>query len=405
MKRGILGKLQVGMLLFGIAMGVVFPVFASFFVEFRPGMKVPFAVACVAAGIAVGSFSYVLVRLILLAPLMKISWASREVSSGNIDVRLDIESPDAVGDIVGGFNTMLSTIRELLSRLAEGVQNLAQVTRTLSDIAESHKRTITEEGGHVSAISSATHQSSVSLGDIGKTLTETADFSTRVSAQAQEMLEALGNSLLSIDETEESIGKTITHLEDFRKHTQGVSEILSIVDDIADQTNLLALNAAIEAARAGEQGRGFAVVADEVRKLAEKTSSSTKKIGGLMQSLLSGMGETIAGVQSHAERVAETHKTVQQSSQSLDEMIGRVEQIASRIQAISSSTVEHNAALESIDGSLSGIDVAFKGLLTDTRKLTETSEQVNSFSSTLKGLLEKLSLSRTPGARETGASR
>jgi methyl-accepting chemotaxis protein len=132
MRIGILKRLQFGMMVFGIVMGLVFPLYAMLFVNFKPGMQIWFNLGCIIAGIMVGSFSYLLVKIILLKHLRRLAWACKEVTAGRLDVDIDLVSPDEIGEIVHGFNMMTSALQELFDEVKSGVINLGAVAGSLS---------------------------------------------------------------------------------------------------------------------------------------------------------------------------------------------------------------------------------------------------------------------------------
>ncbi len=163
MKTGILKRLQFGMMVFGIVMGLIFPLYATFFVDFKPGMQIWFNLGCIIAGIVVGAFSYLLVKIILLKHLRKLAWACREVTDGRLDVNIDLVSPDEIGEIVKGFNLMTSTLQELFDEVKSGVKNLGGVAGSLSAFSHELVEIIGEQRGHVTNISAATNEATAMI--------------------------------------------------------------------------------------------------------------------------------------------------------------------------------------------------------------------------------------------------
>jgi methyl-accepting chemotaxis protein len=268
MKFGILKRLQFGMMVFGIAMGLVFPVYAMFFVDFKPGMQVWFTLGCIIAGFIVGGFSFMLVKIILLGHLRKLASACREVTAGRFDVRVNLDSPDEIGEIVYGFNMMINTLQELFEEVRTGVKNLLGVAGNLSTFSHELVETVGEQRAHVTNISAATNEATVTINEISENLAMTVGYSKEIDESASQTDDQIFHSVQAMNQSSESMTKTVKLTETLSKQSKEISSILSIIGEIAQQTNLLSLNATVEAARAGKHGRGFAVVAGEVKELA-----------------------------------------------------------------------------------------------------------------------------------------
>jgi len=368
MEISILRKLKLGTLVFGITMGIVFPIYAGFFVVFKPGMKMWFDIGCIIAGLAVGIFSYKLVGWILLKHLMQVANGCREVAKGNLDISIDLESTDAIGDIIHGFNTMTKTLKGLMEQLALGVKKLSDVSNGISSINSRLTQMVDDQGLFVTQITVATHEASQTISNINGNLCATDQFSYHINENVSRTVGFLNGSMDKMKETSSAVEVTIHKLESLKERSNKISEILLIIHDIANQTNLLALNAAIEAAHAGEHGKGFAVVADEVRELAEKSANATKDIGGMIKKLQGGVAETIAAVEHHAGIVSSMEEMLSQSSTAVQGICDEMNSISDAIHQVSSATEEQASVYTSIDKSMESIEKAFKEILELSKK-------------------------------------
>ena len=229
MKFGILKRLQLGMMVFGIAMGLIFPVYASFFVEFKPGLQIWFNLGCVIAGIMVGGFSYLLVKIILLGHLRKLASACKEVTAGRFDVRIDLESPDEIGEIASGFNIMIDTLQELFGEVRHGVKNMLGIAGNLSAFSHELVETIGEQRAHVTNISAATNEATVTIGEISENLAMTVGFSKEIDDNATQTDDQIYHSVQAMNQSSESMTKTVKLMEDLSIQSKEISSILSTI--------------------------------------------------------------------------------------------------------------------------------------------------------------------------------
>jgi methyl-accepting chemotaxis protein len=389
MKLGILKRLQFGMMVFGIAMGLIFPVYASFFVEFKPGMQLWFTLGCIVAGIIVGGFSFMLVKIILLGHLRKLALACREVTAGRFDVRVEVDSPDEIGEIVNGFNMMIDTLQELFEEVRAGVKNLSGVAGNLSAFNHELVATIGEQRGHVTNISAATNEATVSINEISENLAMTVGYSKEIDDNAGQTEDQIFHSVQAMNQSSDSMTKTVKLMEDLSIQSKEISSILSIIGKIAQQTNLLSLNATVEAARAGKHGRGFAVVAGEVKELAARTAKATQEIEGMVGSFQEGVNQIIKGVGVNADLNATLDEMLGSSTTNIDGIIKSIKQIAKMIEQTSEATRQQANAYANIDDSMGSINQAFYEILESTDDLVLNGDDILKFTGHLQTILNK----------------
>jgi methyl-accepting chemotaxis protein len=263
MKKSILKKLQVYMTCFGVFMGLVFPVYASFFVEWKEGMFVYFVMGCIMAGITVGVVSFMFVKIILLKPLLKVSDVAKDIKIKDITGKIEIESNDSVGDIVYGLNAAMKNLRlficeiEKISDIINGIVN----TNTGNQVADSYVANIEN-----------------SLIVVNETTSNISELSNEIIDVVLKGKEKVVQSQLKLTDTINEVNGLSEIITSMVANSGKVQAIVEIIHEISTKTNILSLNASIEAARAGEYGKSFAAVAQEVRKLALSVSESATDI-------------------------------------------------------------------------------------------------------------------------------
>ena len=227
-------------------------------------------------------------------------------ASGDLTAELTIDSRDEVGELLEAMNGMRHKLLAMINQISTITSQLATASEEMSVITEQTARTIDEQGNETGQLSAAIHEMSATAQEIARNISDTANAVAEASQHANEgrsTVEKSIDEISSLSDEIETSAKAIKRLEETSSTIEGV---LQVIRSIAEQTNLLALNAAIEAARAGEHGRGFAVVADEVRALASRTHTSTKEIDDMIAQLQSVSHEAVISMENNRQQVSKT---------------------------------------------------------------------------------------------------
>ena len=254
--------------------------------------------------------------------------ASKEAQGKTQAMLAAADRLEQVGSVVSSASTELSAQIEQSDRgAAESAQRLSEAATAMNEMNATVQE-VARNAGSASAASAETK--------------EKAEAGAHVVEKAVHSIEEVHQMSLDLKED----------MTQLNEHAQDITRIMGVISDIADQTNLLALNAAIEAARAGEAGRGFAVVADEVRKLAEKTMASTNDVGNAIRAIQESTAKSMTGVDNAVERIGEATELANQSGQALQEIVATVEATGDQVNAIATASEEQSAASEEINQSI-----------------------------------------------------
>ncbi|MCT6925249.1 methyl-accepting chemotaxis protein [Metasolibacillus sp.] len=344
--------------------------------------------------IIIGIISVLAIMRVVVMPLKALAGAVDQIATGDLTVEdVAIKSKDEVATIATSFNLMKASLRELITVASENAEQLSNISKELTTNTAQVSSTSTTVASSIEQISSSTHGSSQIATDTSVAMDETAfgiqniaESTQTVHNEAQNTQVIASKGLVTIEDAKEqmqdiySSTKLTTELiSKLITHSQQIQSITNVITDITDQTNLLALNAAIEAARAGEHGKGFAVVADEVRKLAEQSKSSANLIVNLTTEILHETKNVEGAVADSLQRVETGVQVIEVAGDSFNQITGAIENMTMRIADASAVTEQISAATEEVSASVSELASNVNGVANSTEEIVlQISEQVAS---------------------------
>lgn len=240
-------------------------------------------------------------------------------------------------------------------RLEDMVAAISAAANELSAQIEQSDRSAVESSSRLTEAATAMNEMNSTVQEVAHNASSASTVSNNTKHNAEEGQKILTNAMTSINQVQKVSMELKEDMSKLHEHTQNISQIMNVISDIADQTNLLALNAAIEAARAGEAGRGFAVVADEVRKLAEKTMASTNDVSHAITAIQSSAQQSVNRMEEAMQNVEQATSLAQQSGDALNKIVSDVEETADQVRAIATASEEQSAASEEINRSISTV--------------------------------------------------
>ncbi|MGF1875257.1 methyl-accepting chemotaxis protein [Photobacterium frigidiphilum] len=297
------------------------------------------------------------VSSIILAPLKRLSTTMENIASGEGDLtqRVPVESRDEIGQLATAFNEFVSKIHATITEVSVTMKSVREETQQIQKETQGVVFNASEQQAESAHVATAVHEMSATSDNVSSHANEAASASQSATNESNSAKRILGNAVTSIhqlaDEIETSSG-VVTNLE---RDVSNIASILDVIRGIADQTNLLALNAAIEAARAGEQGRGFAVVADEVRSLASKTQDSTGEIQVMIERLQRGAHDAVQAMARSQESGTATVELANSANESLDAISQSIEVINEMNMQIATAATQQSQVSEDINQNIQKI--------------------------------------------------
>jgi methyl-accepting chemotaxis protein len=295
-------------------------------------------------GIGFGSWIYRSIQ----KPLTGLISVADDIANGNLTSELDKASDDEIGRLAKTMNKMVESFSDVIGKILTSVNNTVQVLDILRQESQNTSDGSKKQANQAGQIAAIAEEMSRTISDIAKNASSASQSASEARSVANSGQTVAANAVTTVNNVHASTLELSTSVEQLNHRVGEIGEVVTVIKEIADQTNLLALNAAIEAARAGEQGRGFAVVADEVRRLAERTIKSTDDVSAKIGAVQSESAQTTKSMETASEKVAMITGQIKEVEDSLSNIVRAVENANDQITRIATAMEEQSAASEEV---------------------------------------------------------
>jgi len=299
-----------------------------------------------------GVFAAWVITRQITVPLGQTLVAVERVASGDLTQNLSVDRRDELGQLQGSIQRMTVELRELIGGIGEGVTQIASAAEELSAVTEQTSAGVNSQKVETDQVATAMHEMTATVQEVARNAEEASEAAVAADLQAREGDKVVNEAIAQIELLATEVGHSTEAMAELKRESDKIGSVLDVIKSVAQQTNLLALNAAIEAARAGEAGRGFAVVADEVRSLAQRTQKSTEEIEELISGLQNGTRQVATIMDNSRELTVSSVELTRRAGTSLESITRTVSAIQSMNQQIAAAAEEQSATAEEINRSV-----------------------------------------------------
>ncbi|HEH9401551.1 TPA: methyl-accepting chemotaxis protein [Aeromonas sobria] len=324
-------------------------------------------------------------------PVMVLLEQTRRVSSGDLTSRIDMQqfNNDELGTLAKGFGEMQDNLRTLVSEVSGSVVQLSSATEEMSSVARQSASNMSAQQHELNQLATAMNEMQATVQEVSRNTSDAASAATSASETAEIGAKTVNDSILRIERVAGAIESTAVVIRQLGDDSRNIGMVLEVIRGIAEQTNLLALNAAIEAARAGEQGRGFAVVADEVRTLAKRTQDSTSQINTIIAELQQRAEQAGTTMLQSQELMNTTVSTAREAGASISQISGSVSSISHMNIQIATATEEQGAVSEELNRNVVNISHASEEVAAGANQMSQACNELNHLATQLQEMVRR----------------
>lgn len=364
------------------------------------------------AAIILGAVMAFIMNKTISGSIVAITRGAKELGAGDLTIEdIQVKNKDEIGELASSFNQTKNQLRDLIKKIQSNTEQVAASSEELFASSEQAIQATTHVSSAVDEVASgsetqargmdetkrAVEENAIAIQRIAESTAMVSDSAMEVLAESKQGNEIIKRTIKQMEEIRASVTESADVIRTLGENSKEIGNIVETINQIAEQTNLLALNAAIEAARAGEHGKGFAVVADEVRKLAEQSRQSTEQIASLIGGIQQNTAHAVRAMEKGTKEVeagtAVAHdagEAFQHILSSVEQAVGEMQEISAATEEISASTEQVTASVEQITTITSGISESMQGVAASSEEQLASAQEITSAAQSLSNLAQEL---------------
>ena len=346
-------------------------------------------IGIIALAIGIGIAS--LITYSIVCPLKKAVGAMADIAEGDGDLtqRLEIPGKHEIADLAHAFNQFAEKVRRIVADVSTSTDQLSSAANEMVGFTNDSNNNVTRQRHEIDQLATAMNQMAATVQEVAHNAADAANSAQATDAEANAGRQVVASTVAAINALASEVENAAAVIQRLEQASDNIGSVLDVIRDIAEQTNLLALNAAIEAARAGEQGRGFAVVADEVRTLASRTQQSTEEIQAMIEDLQSDARNAVTVMEQGKTRASHSVEQADQAGTSLDQITEMVTSITDMNTQIASAAEEQSAVTEEINRNIVTINEMAEHTASGADQAAASGEHMKKLASDLRGLVSQ----------------